>query len=74
MKAYTGNRDRVTAIVTIPDLKGETYGRDFAEMLQDRQTFEEALEDRTRTIMTRQRLKLVKSQLFDALENAAVMS
>ncbi len=74
MKAYTGNRDRVTAIVTIPDLKEETYGRDFAEMLQGRQTFEETLEDKTKTIMTRQRLKLVKSQLFDALENAAVMS
>lgn len=73
MKAYTTNKDRVSAIVTIPNLKEETYGRDFSEMLQDRQTFDEALDDKTKTIMTRQRLKLVKSQLFDALESAAVM-
>ena len=63
LKAYTANKGRVSAIIQIPALKEETYGRDFAEMLQDRRTFDEALADSALTIMTRQRLKIVKTQL-----------
>ena len=73
MKAYTDNKARVSAIIQIPALKEETYGRDFSEMLQARRTFDEALADSALTIMTRQRLKIVKSQLFQQLENAAVL-
>ena len=72
-KAYTANKGRVSAIIQIPALKEETYGRDFSEMLQDRRTFEEALADSALTIMSRQRLKIVKSQLFAQLDNAAVL-
>ena len=73
MKAYTDNKARVSAIIQIPDLKEETYGRDFSEMLQERRTFDEALADSALTIMTRQRIKIVKSQLFQQLDNAAVL-
>lgn len=73
MKAYTENKGRVSAIIQIPALKNETYGRDFAEMLQERRTFDEALKDSALTIMTRQRLKIVKNQMFQLLDNAAVL-
>lgn len=73
MKAYTNHKDRVTAIIDLPKLKEETYGRDFAEMLENRKTFAEALEDETLTIMTRQRLKIVRSQVFGLLDSAAVL-
>jgi len=73
MKAYTSNKARVSAIIQVPALKEETYGRDFAEMLQARLTFDEALAMASLTIMTRQRLKIVKGQLFAQLENAAVL-
>lgn len=73
MKAYTSNKARVSAIIQIPALKEETYGRDFAEMLQARLTFDEALAMSSLTIMTRQRLKIVKGQLFAQLENSAVL-
>ena len=36
MKVYTTNKSRVSAIVKIPDLKEETYGRDLSDMLQER--------------------------------------
>ena len=51
MKSYTANKGRVSAIVRIPPLKKETYGRDLSEMLQARLTFDEALamESLTRT-------------------------
>ncbi len=73
MKAYTNNKDRVTAIIQIPLLKEETHGRDFSEMLQARLTFREIQEMDSLTIMTRQRLKIVCAQLYQQLENALVL-
>lgn len=73
MKAYKDNKNRVSAIIQIPTLKEETYGRDFSEMLQARLTFDEALAMKSLTIMTRQRLKIVRTQIFGHLENAAVL-
>lgn len=73
LKAYAAHQERVSAIIRIPALKEETYGRDFAEMLRNRLTFDEALADPSLTIMTRQRLKIVKAQLFAQLDLAAVL-
>ena len=42
--AYMANKQRVAAIIRIPNLKQETYGGDLSEMLQARLTFDEALE------------------------------
>ena len=67
MRAYTSNRDRVAAIIRIPALKPETYGRDLEDMLRARKTFAEALNDPDLTIMTKQRLKIVQRQLFEQL-------
>lgn len=73
MKAYSEHKAKVSAIVKIPTLKEETYGRDFSDMLQQRLTFDEALAQEAMTIMTRQRLKIVRTQLFGQLETAAVV-
>jgi hypothetical protein len=73
MKAYATHKARVSALIQIPPLKIETYGRDFADMLRARLTFDEALAMSTLTIMTRQRLKIVKAQIFAQLDNAAVL-
>jgi hypothetical protein len=73
MKAYTANKAQVSAIVQIPSLKEETFGRDLSDMLRERLTFDEALALDSRTIMTRQRLKLVKSQLFGQMDAAVVL-
>jgi hypothetical protein len=73
MKAYKDNKDRVSAIIQVPALKEETYGRDLTEMLQERLTFDEAIASPARTIMARQRLKIVRDQLYAQLDNAAVL-
>ncbi|MYN08888.1 nucleotide-binding protein [Pseudoduganella aquatica] len=73
MKAYIANRDRVSAIARIPQLKDETYGRDLGDMLQARLTFDEALALSSLTIMTRQRLKIIKGLLFNQLDHTAVI-
>ena len=64
LKAYKDNKDRVSAIIQVPTLKEETYGRDLTEMLQERLTFDEAIASPSRTIMSRQRLKIVRDQLY----------
>ena len=73
LKAYKDNKDRVSAIVKIPELKKETYGRDLSDMLQDRLTFDEALAQSSQTIMTRQRLKIIRDQIFGQLDMATVL-
>ena len=65
MKAYTAHKDRVSAILRLPDLKKETFGRDLSDMLQAHLTFDEALASPTITIMARQRLSIIKKQIFD---------
>ena len=58
---------------SIPQLKEETFGRDLSEMLQERLTFDEALQMDSLTIMTRQRLKIFKNRLFEQMDNAVVL-
>jgi hypothetical protein len=73
MKAYMTNRDRVSAIAHIPQLKDETYGRDLGDMLKARLTFDDALALSSLTIMTRQRLKIIRGLLFRQLDNTTVI-
>ncbi|SOD42762.1 nucleotide-binding protein [Nitrosovibrio sp. Nv4] len=73
LKAYRDNKERVSAIVQIPALKEQTYGRDLSDMLQKRMTFDEALAMESLTIMTRQRLKIVRDKLYSELDEAEVL-
>lgn len=73
MKVYKDNKDRISALIQIPDLKKETYGRDLTDTLQQKLTFNEAIESPDTSIMTRQRLKIVRDQLFSQLDNARVI-
>ena len=73
LKVYLDRRSRVAAIVHLPTLKEATFGRDLSDMLQARLTFDEALAAPALAIMTRQRLKIVKGQLFGQLDQAAVL-
>ena len=73
LKVYKENKDRVAALINIPDLKEETFGRDLTDMLQQKMTFNEAINSPDRNIMTRQRLKLIRDQLFSQIDNAMVI-
>jgi hypothetical protein len=73
MKAYLNNKERLAAIVRIPLLKRETYGRDLSDMLKARLTFDQALAMPSLTLMTRQRLKIVQRELFGQMDNAMVL-
>ncbi|MBL0011018.1 MAG: conjugal transfer protein TraL [Nitrosomonas sp.] len=75
MKAYLDNKARVSAIIRIPHYKPETFGKDLSEILQSKFTFDEALKNSALPVMVRQRLTIIRRQLFTNLENvAAVLS
>lgn len=69
MKVFKDNSKSVHSIVVIPELKKETFGEDVKQMLTAKLTFDEAIESPEFQIMAKQRLKMVKKQLF---ENMAV--
>lgn len=73
MKAYTAHKDRISAMIRLPDLKKETFGRDLSDMLQAHLTFEEAIALPSLTIMTRQRLSIIKKQLFEQFSAVPVL-
>ena len=74
MKAYLNNKDRISAIIKIPEYKKETFGRDLSEMLQDKMTFDDAIKKPESTIMVRQRLTMIKRELFQQVEGAIAVS
>ncbi|RUR14266.1 conjugal transfer protein TraL [Legionella sp. km772] len=73
MRVYKETKDRIAAIINIPDLKQETFGLDLSNMLQQKITFNEAINSPERNIMTRQRLKLIRDQLFNQIDSTMVI-
>ncbi|HEY6044333.1 MAG TPA: conjugal transfer protein TraL [Nitrosospira sp.] len=71
-KAYRDNAGRISAVVRIPELMEQTFGRDFSDMLQKKLTFEEALKLPALSIMTRQRLKMIRDKLFNQFDELAL--
>jgi hypothetical protein len=61
---------RIHALVTIPAVKPETFGRDIEQMLKRHQTFAEAESDPATTIMERQRLRMMWRKLDAQMERA----
>jgi len=72
MKTYSANKARVAALINLPSLKAETFGRDLSDLLQQRLTFTEAAQDATLPLMVRQRLKQTRDRIFAELAKAQV--
>jgi hypothetical protein len=73
MKVYIEHKARIRSIIHIPNLDPDTFGQDLGKMLQDRQTFEQALANPELSVMNRQRLKLIRTELFSQLETAGIL-
>jgi hypothetical protein len=72
MKVYSECKDRIRSVVYLPAWQKDTTGRDVAEMLGERLSFEEALADADRSVMVRQRLKMARARVFEQIDAAAV--
>ncbi|EBM5962845.1 TPA: conjugal transfer protein TraL [Salmonella enterica subsp. enterica serovar 16:l,v:-] len=72
-EAYLSNKDKIDALIRLPTLKKDLHGQDFADMLENYKTFDEAIEDKSLSIMVRQRLKQVRGLIFEQLDLATVI-
>ena len=70
MKVYKDNVDAIHAIVTIPSQKTATFGQDMSLMLTAKLTFDEALNGGEFQLMAKQRIKMIKRDLFDNMSVA----
>ena len=68
MKVYRENEAKVAGTVAIQKRSVDTFGRDMEEMLRRKLTFGEAIDSAEFSIMARQRLKAVRTDLFDQLD------
>ena len=68
MKVFAQHSSRIRGVVTMPRRSADTFGRDIEQMLSSKQTFEEAISGRQFSIMGRQRLELVRRDLFKQLD------
>lgn len=65
---YRNNKDRIKGIVRIERRNQDTYGKDVELMVKSKLTFDEALQSDQFGIMPRQRLKNVRSALYQQLD------
>lgn len=72
MKCFKNNQDSIKAVLELPELKKDTFGADFTEILKNKQTFKEGYGDMTKPIMVRQRLKNLEKKMFGILEESGL--
>lgn len=70
---YQSYQNRIAGIITLPNLKRETFGADLAKMLQRHQTFSEAIADPANSIMMRQRLKVACRTIFTQISGCPTL-
>ena len=68
MKVFEQNQARIRGVVTIPRRSADTFGRDIDEMLRAKLTFDEALGGRSFSIMSRQRLEMIRRDIYKQLD------
>lgn len=64
MKVYHKHKDRISGIIRINKQNYDTFGKDVELMLNNRFTFDQAIESQEFPLMAKQRLKMVKKALW----------
>ncbi len=68
LKAYTENKDKISAVIYLPSMQKDTFQRDFINMLRSKKTFRESINDMDLSLMNRQRLTILKRKIFAAID------
>jgi hypothetical protein len=67
MKVYVQHKSRVSGLIRIHRQTGSTFGKDVEQMLEAKQTFEEAAQSPAFSLMSKQRLTMTRRSLFDQM-------
>lgn len=68
MKVYQDHKGRVKGMVTIERHNQATFGEDVQQMLENRMTFNQAIESGDFKLMSKHRLKMMKKALFEQMD------
>ena len=70
MAVYKQHKARIRAVIEIPNQSSDTFGADMRDMLERKLTFNEAVASDEFSIMSRQRLSMVRKVVYERLANA----
>ena len=70
MAVYKQHKARIRAVIEIPNQSSDTFGADMRDMLEKKLTFNEAVASDEFSIMSRQRLSMVRKVVYERLANA----
>lgn len=73
MPIYTEYKERIRAVVDLPEFSSKLIGRDVEELLKSRRTFREGVEDASLPIMERQRLKQAQREIYNSVATAGLL-
>jgi hypothetical protein len=68
MRAYLDNESKIRGTIRVAARNEDTFGRDISEMAARRLTFEEIDQDASFTLMAKQRLRIVRRELYQQLD------
>lgn len=61
---YQKHREKIRAIMRLPELQAATFGHDLSTMLKERKTFQESVNGTAYNLMARQRLKIIRDKIY----------
>lgn len=68
LPAYINNKKHIQGVLYLPQVNPKTYGIDLEQMTKSKSTFSQVMQDKTFTLMSKQRLKMYKENTFNAIE------
>ena len=68
MPIYLEHKQKITALITLPEMQKDTFQRDFINMLSVKHTFAESVINPDLSIMNRQRLTMLRRKIFAEIE------
>ena len=73
MAVYAKHKDKIAGAVMIPQHNPQTWGEDVSEMLERRMTFQEAIESPQFTLVAKQRLQILRREIFEQLDQLSLL-
>nr|WP_291950016.1 hypothetical protein [Campylobacter sp.] len=64
---YKAIKENIKAIISLNSLSKDTFGKDLLELTSKNLTFNEAMQDKSFSLMSKQRLKIFKDRAFQQI-------
>lgn len=73
LKVYENHKARIRAIIKIPEWDSNMHGKDLSDMLEQQLIFDETINSENFNIFQRQRLSIVRDEMFQAISSAQIV-